>query len=191
MLPSCLCVKAEFETEMNRVAVIGTSGSGKTTFARALAYKIGCHHIELDALHWEPNWVEAPTEVLKARVELATRSKCWVADGNYSKVREIVWGRADTVVWLDFPFYIVLWRLTRRTLMRAFLRKELWSGNRENLRTQFFTRDSLFLWILKTHWRHQKSYPQEFELPKNAHLRIVRLRSPRDAELWLKEVAIH
>src|SRR5512141_2294296 len=99
---------------MNRIAVIGVTGSGKTTFARQLADRIGGLHIELDALHWEPNWIEAPLDVFRERVELTTRSDRWTVDGNYGKVRDIIWGRADTIVWLDYPFLIVLWRLTRR-----------------------------------------------------------------------------
>jgi adenylate kinase family enzyme len=174
---------------VNRVSVIGTSGSGKTTFARILAQKIGGKHIELDALHWEPDWVEASDEVLRERVDLATRGECWVTDGNYSKVRDIVWARADTVVWLDYPFLVVLWRLTGRTFRRALSREELWGGNRENLWTHFFTRDSLFLWIFQTHWQHQKNYPNQFALPKNSHLHIVRLRSPRQAVVWLQHIS--
>jgi len=170
---------------MNRVSVIGTTGSGKTTFARRLAEKLGCAHIELDGLHWEPNWVNAPLDIFRARVEQATRAECWVVDGNYSKVRDIVWSRADTVVWLDFPFRVVLGRLSRRTFGRAFHRKELWSGNRENLWTHFFTRDSLFLWLLQTYWRRKKEYPELFARPEYAHLQIVHLHSPREVAAWM------
>lgn len=173
---------------MKRVSVIGTTGSGKTTFARTLAQRIGGAHIELDSLHWEPNWTEAPLEVLRARVEAATQTGCWVVDGNYSKVRDIIWRRADTVVWLDLPFRIVLWRLTRRTFGRAFHREELWNGNRENLWTHFFTRDSLFLWVLQTYWRHKRDYPELFARPEHAHLQIVRLRSGADAAKWLNKI---
>ncbi|HET7377987.1 MAG TPA: AAA family ATPase, partial [Anaerolineae bacterium] len=84
---------------MDRIAVIGVTGSGKTTFARNLAQHIDGVHIELDALHWEANWIEAPDEIFRERVEQATQTERWTTDGNYSKVRDIVWGRADTIVW--------------------------------------------------------------------------------------------
>ena len=170
---------------MNRVSVIGSTGSGKSTFARRLAEKLDSEHIELDALHWEPNWVEAPDEIFRARVDAATRAGRWVVDGNYSQVRDLVWGRADLIVWLDLPFRTVLWRLSRRTFGRAFRREELWGGNRENLWTHFLTRDSLFLWLFQTYWRRKREFPESFRRPEYAHLRVVNLRSPREAEDWL------
>ena len=174
---------------MKRISVIGTTGSGKTTFARQLAEKLGCPHIELDALHWEANWVEAPDEIFRQRVEQATRVACWVVDGNYSQVRDMVLSRADTVVWLDFPFRTVLGRLSRRTFGRAFHRRELWSGNRESLWTHFFSRDSLFLWLFQTYWRRKREFPMLFALPENAHLRIVHLQSAREADAWVENQA--
>ncbi|MBI5300853.1 MAG: AAA family ATPase [Chloroflexi bacterium] len=173
---------------MKRVNVIGTSGSGKTTFARDLARQLGCPHIELDALHWEPNWVEASREVFRARVELATRGETWTLDGNYSKARDIVWGRADTVVWLDYTLSVVLWRVWWRTIHRGIKREELWNGNRENLRMAFLSRDSILLWSLTTYHRRRKEYPALFARPEHAHLTIVRLPSPREAMAWMARV---
>ncbi len=172
--------------KLHRVSVVGATGSGKTTFARRLARMLAVPHIELDSLHWEPNWVEAPIEVFRARLERALSGEHWVVDGNYSKVRDIVWSRADAVVWLDFPFRVVLWRLTRRTLERAVFRQELWNGNRESLRTHLFTRESLFLWLFQTYWRRRREYPLLLSRPENKHLRVVRLGSTREAEEWLR-----
>jgi len=86
-----------------RISVVGTSGSGKTTLARQIFQSIDIPHIELDALHHEPNWTEAPIDVFRKRVEQSLSGNSWVVDGNYSKVRDIVWSRADTVIWLDYP----------------------------------------------------------------------------------------
>ena len=176
--------------KLHRVSVVGTTGSGKTTMARQIAQMIGAPHIELDSLHWEPNWVEVPLEIFRERVTRALSGEHWVVDGNYGKVRDIVWSRADTVVWLDFPLRVVLARLTRRTFGRALYREELWGGNRENLWTHFFTRDSLFLWLFQTYWRRKREYPMLFALPENAHLRVVRLRTTREAEGWVEEVQV-
>ncbi|MBI5648927.1 MAG: AAA family ATPase [Chloroflexi bacterium] len=175
---------------MKRVSVIGTTGSGKTTFARELARRMNARHIELDALHWEPNWIEAPREIFRARVELATRGAAWTVDGNYSQARDIVWARADTIVWLDYPFPVVLWRLSTRTFKRVFTREELWNHNRENFATQFFTRDSLFLWLIQTYWRRRREYPELFARPENQHLAIVQLNSPRRAQTWLEHITV-
>jgi adenylate kinase family enzyme len=170
---------------LRRIAVVGTSGSGKTSFAAALAARLGVPHIELDALHWEPNWTEAETPVFRARVAAALAADSWVVDGNYTKARDLIWPRAEALVWLDYPLPLVLWRLARRTSRRALTRQTLWSGNRERLSTHLFTRDSLFLWALQTHRRHRRRYPIALTEPAHAHLHLFRFRSPRAAAGWL------
>ena len=105
--------------------------------ARRIAEALGFPHVELDALHWEPGWEEAPVEVFRERVSEVTRGSPWVVDGNYGKVRDIVWGRADTVVWLDYGFPRIFLRLLWRTLRRVVLRERLWNDNREDLTAVF------------------------------------------------------
>ena len=168
-----------------RIVVVGTTGSGKTTLAGQLAQRLGCPHVELDALHWEPNWTPAPEERFRARVSEALSGDAWVTDGNYSKVRDIAWGRAELLVWLDCALAVNLWRLFWRALRRSIKREELWSGNRETLRKQFLSRDSLFLWALKTYRRRKREYSTLPSRPEYAHLQIVRLRSPRKTQAWL------
>lgn len=109
----------------------------------------------------------------------------WVVDGNYSAVRDIVWARADTVVFLDYPFGLVLRRLLRRTWRRSLHREELWNGNRETFRKSFFSRGSILIWLLRTYWKKRRQYPVLFQQPEYAHLVIVHLRSPQLAEQWL------
>lgn len=168
-----------------RIAVAGTSGSGKTTLARQLAQRLGCPHIEADALFWGPNWTKTPLDEFRARVDQATAGDCWTFDGNYSKVRDLSWGRADTLVWLDYPLLVVLWRLLRRTLRRCLGLETLWNGNCETFWKHLFTRDSLFLWALQTHQRHRRQYPLLLQRPEFAHLAVIRLRSPRETAAWL------
>lgn len=174
---------------MNRIVVIGTSGSGKTTLAKQIALKRHVPHIELDALNWQPNWQEAPLDEFRVAVENVLQPQQWVLDGNYRKVRDIVWKRADTLVWLDYPLRVILWRLTQRIFKRTLTRENLWgTGNRETLWKHFFTRDSLYLWVFKTYRRRRREYPQLFQHPEHAHLQVIHLKSPRKTEQWLNEL---
>ena len=143
-------------------------------------------HVEMDAYRHGPNWTETPNDVFRERLGEALRADAWVADGNYSFARDVVWPRATTVVWLDYPFHVVMWRLFWRTMRRGILREELWNGNREKLWWHFVTRDSLFLWALKTHWRRRRTIPEAFALPEHAHLDVVRLRSTKSTNEWLE-----
>lgn len=172
----------------HRIVVVGTSGSGKTMLAAQLAALLGCPHVELDALHWQPNWTETPMAEFNAKIAAALTGDCWVVDGNYGKGREMVWSRADTLVWLDYPLWLVLWRLLRRTVWRVMTRKELWNGNRENWRG-VFSRDSIFLWAIQTHPRRRREYTDLPYRPEYAHLTKVRLHSPRQTNRWLRSIA--
>jgi adenylate kinase family enzyme len=174
----------------HRIVVVGTTSSGKSTLAGQLAEIIGGDYIELDALHWEPNWVEAPDEVFRMRVQTAIRSKIWVVAGNYSVVRDVIWPRAEAVIWLDYPFRIVFWRLLKRTIHRAVTREELWNGNRETfwMHLKLWSEESLFHWLFKTYWRRKREYPMLFALPDNAHLKIIHFKHPKETEKWLENI---
>ena len=175
---------------MRRIAVVGSTGAGKTTMARALCRRLGVPHVELDALHWEPHWTEAQDDVFRARLAAAldeadASADGWTTDGNYKQVRPLLWARADTVVWLDYPLPVILNRLLRRTVRRTLTQEELWSGNRERLVGAFFTRDSILWWAITTYQRRRRDYPVLLARPEHAHLRVVHLRAPREADRWL------
>ncbi len=173
---------------MQRVVVVGLTGAGKTTLARALSARLGVPHIELDALHWEPNWVMAELDVFRDRVARAAAADAWVADGNYGKARDLVWSRADSLVWLDYSFALTFMRLVRRTVVRVSTGQELYSGNRERFKDQFLSRDSLFLWAINSYRKHRATYPDLFADEAYRHLQVVRLRTPRAADNWLRQV---
>jgi len=172
-----------------RIVVVGSSGSGKTTLAETIARKLNIPHIELDALHWQANWQETELEVFRHRVELALEGQEWVLDGNYAKVRDITWGRADTLLWLELPLPVVLWRLTRRTVQRAVSQEELWNGNRENWHEALFSRDSLFLHMLRTRKRHRQDYTQLVKEPEYSHLQVIHLRSLTQVNDWIAQLS--
>ncbi len=173
---------------MLRIAVVGVTGSGKKTLAQALSQRLALPHLELDSIYWGPVWTPVPLEKFRAHVETVTRGERWTIDGNYREVRDLVWGRADTLVWLNYPLPLIFWRLTQRTFQRIIEKEVLWNGNRERLRDFFFSRDSLYLWALKSARKHAAEYPKVTRQPEYQHLNVVRLRSPREMERWLAGV---
>lgn len=172
---------------MKRIVVVGTSGSGKTTFAAALAKQLRVPHIELDALHWEPNWVEASQAVFEQRVAQAIAGDAWVTDGNYSAVRSLLWARAEMIVWLDYPLPVIMGRLLWRTGRRIVSGEKCCNGNNEKL-SMAFSRDSIILWALQTYCRHRRDYPKLFAQPEFRHLQVKQFQAPRQAEQWLRQV---
>jgi adenylate kinase family enzyme len=173
---------------VRRVAVIGASSTGKTTVSRELARRLRVPHVELDALHHDPGWQEAPAEVLQARVDvaLAAAPDGWVVDGNYhGKLGTSVLERADTVVFLDLPRRVALRRVLWRTLTRSVTRKELWNGNRETFRNAF-SRDSIVWWVIRQHGSYGATWEPRLALLTGVE--VIRLRSPRGVRAWLQSI---
>ncbi len=123
--------------QVQRISVVGNSGSGKTTLAASLAAALDVPHLELDAIYHLPGWQPLAGGGVPGPVADFITGDAWVVDGNYSKVRDLVWRRADTVVWLDPPRPAVMRQLMGRTLSRMARRTELWNGNRESCMNLF------------------------------------------------------
>ena len=174
---------------MDRIVIIGIGGSGKSTLGQVLARRLSIDLIEPDGLYWEANWRDAEREVFRQRVTAAIRRERWIFAGNYSKARDLVWTRADTLIWLDYSFPLVFSRLFRRTLRRIVTQEDLWgTGNRESWRAQFLSTDSMFVWLFKTYWRYRSDYPHILQQPEYTHLQTLRFRSPRQTACWLETV---
>ena len=167
---------------MRRVVVFGTTGSGKSWLAERLAARHGLRLIELDALFWGRDWQPAPIELFRHRVERETRDGDWIVVGNYGQVRDLTWRAADTLVWFDLPFPLVMWRLLWRTIRRALTREELWgTGNRETLRNAFLSRHSILLWAIKTHRKNRARFALDTESLGTGKT-VVRLQDSRAVE---------
>ena len=133
-----------------RINVIGTSGSGKSTFARKLSEGLGYPYIEMDQVFWGPNWHWPPDEVFFENLRQALGGNQWVLDGNYTRTIPIKWERVEMVVWLDYSFPLTLFQAVKRALKRSITQEELWegTGNRESFRKSFFSKDSIILWTI-------------------------------------------
>lgn len=143
---------------LERVLVIGTTGAGKSTFAERLARLLDQPHVELDELYWDADWQAKSVERFRELALAAVAEPRWVVDGNYGVVRDALWPRATTVIWLNYGCATVLFRLLRRTLGRALSRRQLWHGNRESLRRSFFSRDSILVWGFTTFHRRRRAF---------------------------------
>jgi adenylate kinase family enzyme len=173
---------------VRRVSVVGTSGAGKSTLAEALAARLGADFLELDSVFHQAGWVPLPTPEFRQRVAAVVAGERWVIDGNYSRVRDLVWARADTVVWLDLPKRTVMRQVIWRSFRRVARRAELWNGNRERWRNLFTLdkEESVISWAWQTHATTRAKFEVAMADPANSHLEFVRLTTPASVRRFLR-----
>lgn len=171
---------------MNRINVIGTTGSGKSTFAKALATKLNVDYVEMDKLFWKPNWGESPDDEFFAKLEAALQQDGWVLDGNYTRTIPIKWKGVDTIIWLDYSYFTNLFRICKRSVQRALAQDELWegTGNRESWR-KLFSQDSIVLWFFRGYAKNKKRYAKMMIDEQYPHIEFIRVRSPKEAQRLL------
>lgn len=173
-----------------RIVVVGATSSGKSTLAERLAQKLNLEYIELDALYWKAGWVSSSDDEFREKVKAATQKPGWVVAGNYGVTRDIIWPRAEAVIWLDYPFFLILGRLLRRIWMRWQTKELLWGTNREPLwiHLKLWSKDSLINWLLQTYWKRKRTYPKLFSQPEYSHLSILRFKKPQEMETWYERL---
>ena len=168
-----------------RYVVVGTSGSGKSTFARELSRLTQSPYVELDTLYWAANWTPRPRSEFEADVRGVTDGERWVTDGNYSAVRPLLWSRATHIIWLNFSRSVVFSRILWRTLRRALTHNELWHGNRESFSKTFLSRESILVWSFTTYSKNLQKYAALRESGEYSHLKWSELQSPTEAKAFL------
>ena len=174
--------------DYGNIIIMGTTGSGKSVLAQAIAQRTGRTVIELDDLNFLPGWRQRAPDDFCAQVAAAIAAVPggWVAAGNYSILRPVLWPAAHTIVALDYHGLRVFWRLLCRTLSRQITRTPVCNGNVETFDRVFFSRESILLWFFKSHRPRQRKLEKLINDPgAGAHLRIIRLRSPQETSQWL------
>jgi len=177
-------------SEASRINVVGTSGSGKSTFAQQLADIKGCTYIEMDRLFWKPNWEESTDEEYLPKIDQATSKDRWILDGSYSRTRSITWPRTQVVIFLDLPFLQTLFRVTRRAIERSQSGTEIWpgTGNKETFRKTFFSSDSIVWWVITHFHTNRKRLLNPALLNDYPNTRFVHLESSSEVERCLSQI---
>jgi adenylate kinase family enzyme len=170
---------------MKRILVAGISGAGKTTMARALAARLGLPFHEMDALKFVgPGWATDPD--FPQRVAAIASGPGWVVDSfGYPEVRDLLWTRADAVVWLDYPRSVIMPRVLRRSLARTLRRERIFGGNVETV-SGWFRSDHPVWWAWSQHAARRAEIERRADDPGFAPLQVIRFRSPRAADRWLR-----
>ncbi|MFI5617203.1 acetylglutamate kinase [Streptomyces sp. NPDC051567] len=171
---------------VQRIIVAGISGAGKTTLARGLSRRLSIPHTEMDGLFYGPGWT--PRAEFEHDVREMAAGARWICDGQYHWViGDLVWQRADCVIWLDLPRRTVLARLVRRSLWRVAGRRRLYGGNVETWRSLLFNPDHPVRRVLDLYAQRRRETQEQ--LARHPGVRVVRLTSGRQARRWLRAVA--
>lgn len=170
---------------VNRVVVVGAPGCGKSTTARMIGAALGLPYTELDSLWWDPDWTEVGAEVFCERARPVVAQERWVVDGNYfsAGARDVIWPRADTIVWLDLPRHIAVPRVVRRSFRRALTREELWNGNREGW--NILRPDSIIRFAWRAWPKYGERYRELMATGEFDNVGWVRLQTPADVSQWV------
>ncbi len=175
-----------------RILVWGNSCSGKSTLASLLSKYLDIPLIDLDALNWLPNWeglnVSDPSR-LEARMQQATSGEEWVVAGSYTaQSKKIIWPRVDTVIWLDLPRPVLVWRCLRRSWLRSRQQTLLWGTNQENFFDQLKVwrgEESLLWWVFTQHQRKRTQTLNYIADGTWQGVEVIRCRRTGDLETLL------
>ncbi len=164
---------------MKRVLVIGSGGSGKSTFARRLGELLAIEVKHLDRFYWRPGWMKPAEDDWLQTVKDLISGDSWIIDGNFGGTLELRVKRCDTIIFLDLPRLHCLWRVTKRRLLyRNRSRPDMSEGCHEKLDLEFLS------WV----WGYaQRSRPKVLKLLRenSESKKVVWLRSHAEVERFL------
>ncbi|QQE80495.1 DNA topology modulation protein [Alicyclobacillus sp. SO9] len=171
---------------MNRIAIIGSPGAGKSTFARLLGDLTGIEVFHLDGLFWNPGWVETPRAAWIQLQEKLVQRPSWIIDGNYGSTMDIRIQAADTVIFLDFPRYICLWRAIKRAVQfRGKTRPDMGEGCAEKIDLEFIQ----YIWGFRR--REDDKINRRLNDAIEEGKQVIRLRTNAEVDAYLTSLPPH
>lgn len=173
---------------MNRIMVMGVSaGVGKSTFARMLANSLNIPVYHLDTLYWKPDWVEASLEEFSASQEEIVALDQWIIEGNYRHTYEIRAQKADTIIYLEMPLLVCLYRVFKRWILNiGKTRADMGEGCKEKL-------DYTFLkFICTTYYPRKKKMKVLLQTFKgtDSQKNIISLTSKKEIQSYIETLTI-
>jgi adenylate kinase family enzyme len=169
---------------MERILVVGVTGAGKSTLARAVGERLGIPYHEMDALYFAgPDW--AVNEKLTEEMTRIAAEPRWIIDSIGSpEVRDLLWDQADTVLWLDYPRHVIMPRILRRSLRRTITREVVFGGNRETW-SDWLSKEHPVWWSWSQHTRRHREIADRTSDPRFAPLSTLRFNRPAETATWL------
>jgi adenylate kinase family enzyme len=172
---------------MRRIAVFGLPGTGKTTLAQRLGDLLGIEPHDLDQVLFTGDRA-LPLDEFRSRTAEITEGQTWIVDGNYSKLADITWHRADTLIWLDYRLPLIVWRVTRRNLRRLTGREPAPDGF--TWRRAFVGRRSVLGNAVRKYVNNRSRYARQSAEASELGVRVLRFRSPRQTARWLTGIDV-
>ncbi|HJU36204.1 MAG TPA: hypothetical protein VJ716_02160 [Gaiellaceae bacterium] len=169
----------------DRILVYGVTGSGKTSLAVRISTATGIPWHAVDDLTWEPGWVEVPDVEQERRIAEICAGERWVLDAAYGRWLDIPLARVELIVALDYPRWLSLFRLIRRSVARAIDGQPICNGNRESFR-HLCSPSSIVGWHFKS-FRRKRSRMRGWAVDPDAP-EVVRFTRPGQAERWLADL---
>jgi len=177
---------------MKNFVIIGTSCSGKTTTGKSISEKLSIKLIDLDQYNWLPGWKMRPNEELREIIKKEVKKPGWVVCGNYLRLQDITWPKADVIIWLDYPLRICLWRCLKRTIRGIITKEPTCNGNYETIRNTFFSTNSIFYWLFRSHFRIHRKHEVFKRLkqgdPIYKNITLMRFKSQKETDAWFKNL---
>ncbi|WP_213525866.1 DNA topology modulation protein [Paenibacillus sp. J31TS4] len=167
---------------MKKIILIGSGGSGKSTLARQLGEKLKLEVYHLDALFWKPNWVGVPKEEQTTVQNELVKKERWIIDGNYGGTMGIRLQAADTILFLDLPRTVCVYRAVKRIVQyRKKTRPDMGEGCPERVSLAFLK------WIWKYPDTNRPGILKKLE-ELSTEKQVIILRSPKEVRRFLESI---